>query len=116
VLTQAQVMGCVKHPNAVARGAWPVEHWEPGKYADMSYFAEHDHYDITPAMLRSPQFDNFFFAGRNMSADDKAIASARVIGTCLATGYAAGVLAAGHAMDATEFASTSKARKELGIE
>ncbi len=116
ILTENQVLGCVKHEKAIARGAWPVEHWDPGKYADMTYFPERDHYDITSGMLRSPKFENFFFAGRNMSADDRAIASARVISTCLATGYAAGVLAAGHAMGATEFASISKARQELGID
>ena len=37
-------------------------------------------------------------AGRNISATDAAIASARVMGTCLQTGYAAGYMAAGKAL------------------
>jgi hypothetical protein len=115
-LTEQQVLHCARHENAIARGAWPIEHWEPGNYAELTWFAADDHYDITPGMLRSPHFNNFYFAGRNLSADDRAIASARVIGTCLATGYAAGVLAAGHSMDATEYASISKTRQELGID
>jgi hypothetical protein len=34
-----------------------------------------------------------YFAGKNISATTKAIASARVMGTCLQTGYAAGKIA-----------------------
>ena len=39
------------------------------------------------------EIDNLFFAGKNISATNKAIASARVMGTCLQTGYAAGKIA-----------------------
>ena len=42
--------------------------------------------------------NNLFFAGRNISADDAAIASARVMGICLQTGYAAGCMAAAFAL------------------
>jgi hypothetical protein len=44
------------------------------------------------------QPNNLFFAGRNISATDGAIASARVMGICLQTGYAAGCLAAATAL------------------
>jgi len=43
--------------------------------------------------------DNLFFAGRNISATDGAIASARVMGICLQTGYAAGCMAAAGAQN-----------------
>ena len=94
VLKGDDVLNAVKCNNAIARGAWPVEYWEPGKPVRMEFFAMEDHYDIPASALQSDQVENLYFAGRNISADDTAIASARVIGTCLATGFAAGVLAA----------------------
>jgi len=45
-------------------------------------------------MTISPAIENLFFGGRIISATDGAIASARVMGICLQTGYAAGKLAA----------------------
>jgi hypothetical protein len=95
VLNETDVMKCMKSVNSVARGAWPVEYWAPGKNPEMGFFEMDDYYDIPADVLQSYKFKNLFFAGRNISADDNAIASARVIGTCLATGYAAGQLAAG---------------------
>jgi len=44
--------------------------------------------------LESKHLKNLYFAGRNLSSDVRAMASARVMGTCLATGFAAGILAA----------------------
>jgi len=41
--------------------------------------------------------ENLFVAGRCLSASHEALGSARVIGTCLATGEAAGMAAPGHA-------------------
>ena len=49
---------------------------------------------VPAGCLESGEVSNLFFAGKIISADEKAIASARVIGTCLGTGYAAGLLAA----------------------
>lgn len=93
VLQGEDVLACRKFDDAVARGAWPIELWRPGENPQMDYFAMEDHYDIPVGCLQSAQLDNLFFAGRNISASDEAIASARVIGTCLATGYAAGRMA-----------------------
>ena len=95
VLTETDVLNCRKWPESIARGAWPIEFWETGKDPRMVYFDPEDYYDIPAGVLQSEELDNLFFAGRNLSASDEAIASARVIGTCLATGYAAGRLAAG---------------------
>ena len=44
--------------------------------------------------LRAMRVNNLFMAGKTISADADAIASARVMGCCLATGAAAGNLAA----------------------
>ena len=54
-------------------------------------------YDIPPRCLRARGVENLFVAGRCLSASHEALGSARVIGTCLATGEAAGTAAARHA-------------------
>ncbi len=96
ILQKEDVMSCRKTDDAVARGAWPIEFWPPGQNPRMEYFAIDDHYDIPAGALQSAFLKNLFFAGRNISASEEAIASARVIGTCLATGYAAGRIAVGY--------------------
>ena len=93
-LTETDVMDCRKFDDGIANGAWPVEFWGNDNKVKMDYFAEDDFYQIPARCLMSEKFDNLFFAGKNSSATEKAIASARVIGTCLQTGWAAGKLAA----------------------
>lgn len=93
-LTKEDVLSCCKFENGIANGAWPIEFWEPGKKVILTSFSELDYYQIPATALESNQLENLFFAGRNISADNAAIASARVIGTCLQSGYAAGKLAA----------------------
>lgn len=92
ILQREDVLSCRKFDDAIARGAWPIELWRPGENPQMDYFAMDDHYDIPARSLQSNQLDNLFFAGRNLSASDEAIASARVIGTCLGMGYGVGLL------------------------
>lgn len=96
ILQKADVMECRKMKDTVARGVWPIEFWEPGKKPRLEYFSLNDHYDIPGRALQSATIPNLFFAGRNLSASEEAVASARVIGTCLTTGYAAGRLAVGY--------------------
>lgn len=93
-LTETDVMDCRKFDDGIANGAWPVEFWGNDNKVKMDYFAEDDFYQIPSRSLMSSRFSNLYFAGKNISASEKAIASARVIGTCLQTGWAAGKLAA----------------------
>jgi hypothetical protein len=65
----------------------------------MKYFNLDDYYQVPADCLQSNSLDNLFFAGRNISATDGAIASARVMGICLQTGYAAGCMAAATAQN-----------------
>lgn len=94
VLTEEDVLQCRKFEDAVANGSWPVEEWVQHRRVSMRYFTEHDFYQVPASCLQSATINNLFFAGRNISATEKAIASARVMGICLQTGYAAGCLAA----------------------
>jgi len=115
ILTGNDVLSAKKQNNSIARGAWPVEFWEPEKNVAMEYFEMDDYYDIPATTIQSKHIKNLFFAGRNISADDKAIASARVIGTCLATGFAAGVLASFHALNKSEADAITNVQSALSI-
>ncbi|MCV9387829.1 FAD-dependent oxidoreductase [Reichenbachiella ulvae] len=75
-------------------GTWPIEDWKDAKRVSLSFIANHDYYEIPLDCLQSTNCKNLFFGGKNISATDEAIASARVIGTCIQSGYEAGRLAA----------------------
>ena len=98
-LTDQDVLGVQKSPLGIARGCWPMERWTASPKPEMTYFAERDYYDIPFACLRPVELDNVFVAGRCISATTGAMTSARVIGTALATGWAAGAIAAFKASD-----------------
>ena len=94
ILTEEDVLGCRKFEDAIANGSWPIEEWEQHKRVRMRYFSRDDFYQVPAGCLQSKIISNLFMAGRNISATNAAIASARVMGTCLQTGYAAGYMAA----------------------
>jgi len=93
-LTDEDVLGVRKSPLGIARGCWPMERWTASPKPEMTYFAERDYYDIPLDCLCPVELDNVFVAGRCISATTGAMTSARVIGTALATGWAAGTAAA----------------------
>jgi FAD dependent oxidoreductase len=93
-LTDEDVLDVKKNPFGIARGCWPMERWTASPKPEMKYFAERDFYDIPLDCLRPMELDNVFVAGRCLSATTGAMTSARVIGTALATGWAAGTAAA----------------------
>jgi hypothetical protein len=93
-LSDKDVLEVKKSPLGVARGCWPMERWTSKPRPEMTYFAERDYYDIPLDCLRAVELDNVFVAGRCLSAETGAMTSARVIGTALATGWAAGTAAA----------------------
>jgi hypothetical protein len=96
VLTGEDVLAGRKFPDAVARCSWPIEQWNADGVARFRYLPPGTHYEIPARALRAAGLENLFMAGKTLSADPDAIASARVMGCCLATGAAAGVLAARH--------------------
>jgi hypothetical protein len=86
ILTATDVCSAKKEEFALTKGTWPIEYWEIAKPVQMEYLAFGDYYSIPDSALISASYNNLFFAGRNISADVKAIASARVMGTCLQMG------------------------------
>jgi hypothetical protein len=94
VLSGADVLASRKFPDAVARCAWPIEQWGKDGVVRFKYLPAGAHYEIPARCLRAAKIENLFMAGKTISADVDAIASARVMGCCLATGAATGQLAA----------------------
>jgi hypothetical protein len=97
-LTDKDVLGMRKTPLGIARGCWPMERWASSLRPEMIYFEERGYYEIPLDCLRPVELDNVLVAGRCFSAEAGAMTSARVIGTALATGWAAGTAAAFQAM------------------
>jgi len=94
-LTRDDVLAGRKFEDGVARASWPIELWEEGQLgASFEYLPDGETYDIPLRCLWARDVENLFVAGRCLSASHEALGSARVIGTCLATGAAAGHAAA----------------------
>jgi hypothetical protein len=94
VLTGMDILAGRKFPDAVAKCAWPIEQWNADGKTRLRYLPPGSHYEIPARSLRAAKIKNLFMAGKTISAGTDAIASARVMGCCLATGAAAGILAA----------------------
>ncbi|MEJ0089773.1 MAG: FAD-dependent oxidoreductase [Limisphaerales bacterium] len=96
LLTGDDILAGKKFPDKIASGAWPIEQWNADGVVRYKYLPPGTHYEIPARSLRAANVENLFMAGKTISADVDAIASARVMGICLATGEAAGNLAASH--------------------
>ena len=94
LLTRENVLNCDRSNDAVASGTWPIELWNDNGQCITQMLPENKCYDIPAGCLISKDIDNVFMAGRCISADADALASARVIACSMATGYSAGQNAA----------------------
>lgn len=80
--------------DTVAYSAWPMELRETANGPRLRFPAEERSCGVPLGALRARGDDTLFVAGRCLSCSHEAQASLRVIGTCLATGEAAGLAAA----------------------
>lgn len=87
---------CRRFTDEVALAGWPMEKRETARGPKFRYFDRPEPAGIPAGCLRRQDAPGLFFAGRCLSADHEALASVRVMGTCLATGQAAGRLAAAY--------------------
>ncbi|VGO12047.1 hypothetical protein PDESU_00596 [Pontiella desulfatans] len=94
VLSEEDVRTGRGFANSAARGCWPMEFWDAERGVRYAYVEGGGSYDIPMGALKSENIANLWAAGRAISADSMALSSARVIGTCIATGEAAGRAAA----------------------
>ena len=90
VLTQADVLAGRTFDDVVCLCSWPLEVWEGGKEPSLVFLPEGCYYGIPYRSLLSREIKNLLVTGRAISMDHGALASARVMGPCLAEGQAAG--------------------------
>jgi hypothetical protein len=94
-LTREDVLSGRRFDDAIARAAWPIELWREGSPgAQYEYLPDGAWYEIPLRSLQATGIGRLLAAGRCISGTSDALGSARVIGTCLATGEAAGRAAA----------------------
>lgn len=86
------VLGKRKHPDAIARSAWPIE-LHSGEKPRVEWLRD-DYYEIPYGCFVPERGDNLLVAGRCLSAEHEAMASARVTAQCFAYGQAVGLAAA----------------------
>ena len=99
MLTADDVLARKKSPEGIARGGWKPEiHSSMNEAAVYLDVPGASYYDIPLGCLQSIDTSNLYGTGRLICADSQAMAASRVMGTCLATGHAAGAAGAIQAM------------------
>jgi hypothetical protein len=93
-LTGEDVRQARKFSDAVCRCTWPIEYWDPVEGVSLEYLPDGAWYEIPLRALKVRGAPNLWAAGKCLSADQPAHASARVAGSCWAMGEAAGRAAA----------------------
>lgn len=93
-LTAEDLINSASFPDTVAYATWPIELRESTHGPKLKFFKRPIPAAIPLRALTSEEIPGVFFAGRCLSATHEALASLRVMGTCFATGQAAGIAAA----------------------
>lgn len=91
-LTNADVVRGAKSPYGIARSPWPIE-LHAGEKPKVEWLLD-DYYEVPFGCFVPQQGENILFAGRCLSAEHEAVASARVTAQCFAYGHAVGHAAA----------------------
>jgi hypothetical protein len=89
VLTQDDVLQCRRFDDAIAVASYPIDIHRPGDEGCTLIWCG-DCYDIPYRTLVPTRVDNLLVAGRCISTTHEAMASIRVMATCMALGEAAG--------------------------
>ena len=93
-LTEADILEGKDFEDSIAYAAWPLELRENAKGPKFRFPQQNRSAGIRRGCLRSRSFRNLLVAGRCISCSHEAQAAIRVTGTCMATGEAAGAMAA----------------------
>jgi hypothetical protein len=98
-LSNQDVVTGTKSKNAIARSAWPIE-LHTGNKPQLTWLLD-DYYDISYQSFVPVSGEGFLAAGRCLSAEHEAMASARVTAQCFSYGQAIGMAAAMSVHDGT---------------
>jgi hypothetical protein len=93
-LTGEDVRQARRFPDTACRCSWPIEYWDSECGVSLEYLPDQAYYEIPLRALKVRGVENLWAAGKCLSADCYAQASARVAGTCWSMGEAAGKAAA----------------------
>src|ERR1700753_1474965 len=91
-LSNEDVVAGAKSRNSIARSAWPIE-LHSGEKPQLKWLLD-DYYDISYESFVPVSGEGFLVAGRCLSAEHEAMASARVTAQCFSYGQAIGMAAA----------------------
>lgn len=109
-LTDKDVLSGRRFADAIARASYPIDIHDPsGKGTTFEQVEQGGDYDIPFGSLVPRDIRGLLVAGRCLSATHRALASARVIVSCMAMGQAAGAAAAMAASSGIDVAETSSA-------
>ena len=98
-LNNEDVVAGAKSKHAIARSAWPIE-LHSGEKPQLKWLLD-DYYDISYESFVPVAGEGFLVAGRCLSAEHEAMASARVTAQCFSYGQAIGMAAAMSLRDGT---------------
>ena len=87
-LAEDDVLGCRHFDDGIGRAAWPIEKHVAGGETLWRFLEPGTWYTLPYRCLVPRGVDNLLVAGRCLSADPMAFASARVIGPCMLAGQA----------------------------
>lgn len=90
-LTNDDVVSCRKRADSICRSPWPIE-LHVGDKPKLQWLLD-DYYDVPYGTLVPALAENVIVAGRSLSAEHEALASARVTAQCFEYGHAAGAAA-----------------------
>ena len=94
-MTAKDVLTARTFDDVIARGSYPVDIHNPqGRGTILKHLPSGKAYDIPIRCLLPKDIENLLVAGRCISGTHEALSSYRVMPICMATGQAAGVLAA----------------------
>ncbi len=88
-LMNDDVANCRKCDDAIARSSWPIE-LHAGEVSKL-HWLQNDYYEVPYLTLVPKNIDNLVVAGRCLSTEHEALASARVTAQCFEYGHAAAV-------------------------
>jgi hypothetical protein len=91
-LTDDDVVGARKRPDGIVRSAWPIE-LHSGERPKLHWILD-DFYEVPYLALVPRTGENVIVAGRCLSAEHQALASARVTAQCFEYGQAAALATA----------------------
>lgn len=95
-LTEEDVRSGRKFPDPACRCCWPIEYWDPDTGISLEYLPVDTYYEIPLRSLKIQSIENLWVAGKSFSAEIRAQASARVVGSCWSMGEAVAKAAVRH--------------------